>query len=54
MSRTDAAAFLATAISVLLVNAVVAVAIGCSIYLLKAIWVRNGNIGRARWQPAAD
>src|SRR5689334_1969813 len=54
MSRTDAAAFLATAISVLLVNAVAAVAIGCSIYLLKAIWVRNGNIGRARWQPAAD
>jgi SulP family sulfate permease len=43
MSRTDAAAFLATAVSVLAVNAVLAVAIGCSIYGLKlayARWVR--------------
>jgi len=40
MSRTDAAAFLATAISVLVVNAVAAVAIGCSIYLCKALWLR--------------
>jgi SulP family sulfate permease len=40
MSRTDAAAFLATALSVLMVNAVLAVAIGCSIYLWKALWVR--------------
>jgi len=40
MSRVDAAAFLATAVSVLAVNAVGAVAIGCSIYAGKAIYVR--------------
>jgi len=32
MRRVDAAAFLATAVSVLMVNAVLAVAIGCSLY----------------------
>jgi SulP family sulfate permease len=40
MSRVDAAAFLATAVSVLAVNAVLAVAIGCSIYGLKLAYVR--------------
>ncbi len=40
MSRVDAAAFLATAVAVLAVNAVLAVAIGCSLYLLRAIWLR--------------
>jgi len=35
MSRVDAAAFLATALAVLAVNAVLAVAIGCSLYGLK-------------------
>lgn len=43
MSRVDAAAFLATAASVLLVNAVLAVAVGCSLYALRALysrWVR--------------
>ena len=40
MSRVDAAAFLATAVSVLAVNAVLAVAIGCSIYALKFVYVR--------------
>jgi SulP family sulfate permease len=40
MSRVDAAAFLATAIAVLAVNAVMAVAVGCSLYVLRAIWVR--------------
>jgi len=40
MSRVDAAAFLATALSVLLVNAVLAVAIGCSLYGLRAIYVK--------------
>jgi SulP family sulfate permease len=39
MSRVDAAAFLATAVSVLAVNAVLAVAIGCSVYALKAVYV---------------
>jgi SulP family sulfate permease len=40
MSRADAAAFLATAGSVLAVNAVLAVAIGCSMYGVRYIWVR--------------
>ena len=39
MSRVDAAAFLATALSVLAVNPVMAVAIGCSVYAWKAIYV---------------
>jgi SulP family sulfate permease len=40
MSRVDAAAFLATAGSVLAVNAVLAVAIGCSLYGMHALYVR--------------
>lgn len=36
MRRIDAAAFLATAISVLTVNAVLAVAIGCAVYLFRS------------------
>jgi SulP family sulfate permease len=40
MSRVDALAFLATAASVLAVNAVLAVAIGCSLYALKGIYAR--------------
>ena len=40
MRRVDAAAFLATAASVLMVNAVLAVAIGCSLYLLKYLYFR--------------
>ena len=40
MNRVDAAAFLATAISVLAVNAVMAVAVGCSVYALKFVYVR--------------
>jgi SulP family sulfate permease len=39
MSRVDAVAFLATAAFVM-VNAVLAVAIGCSIYGLKYVFVR--------------
>jgi len=35
MNRTDAAAFLATAVSVLVVNAVLAVAIGCAVSLFR-------------------
>ena len=46
MSRTDAAAFLVTAFSVLAVKAVLAVALGCSIYAVRAAY--------ARWvRPAA-
>ncbi|HUA59084.1 MAG TPA: SulP family inorganic anion transporter [Verrucomicrobiae bacterium] len=40
MARVDAAAFLATVFSVLTVNAVLAVAIGCSLYAVHALWVR--------------
>ncbi len=40
MNPVDAAAFLATAVSVLAVNAVLAVAIGCSLYLFHAAYVR--------------
>ena len=37
MSRVDAAAFLATAASVLLVNAVLAVGVGCSLYAIPRL-----------------
>ena len=40
MSHVDAAAFLMTACSVLAVTAVPAVAIGCSIYVAHALYVR--------------
>lgn len=43
MSRVDAVAFLATAVSVLAVNAVMAVGIGCSIYATHAAYVRWGR-----------
>ncbi len=46
MSKVDAGAFLATAASVLLVNAVLAVAIGCSLYVLQAAyrWFRPAQM----------
>lgn len=40
MSQLDAAAFLVTAASVLAVNAVLAVAIGCSLYVIEALYLR--------------
>ena len=40
MSRVDAVAFLATAIAVMSVNAVLAVAIGCSCYAVRAVYSR--------------
>ena len=40
MGRVDAAAFLATAFSVLCINAVLAVAIGCSFYVVQAVYSR--------------
>ena len=51
MSRVDALAFLATAVSVLAVNAVLAVAIGCSVYGLKYVYVRwvRPDVGQASW-----
>ena len=41
MARVDAAAFLLTAASVLAVNAVLAVALGCSLYGVRALWARR-------------
>lgn len=43
MSRVDAAAFLVTAFSVLAVNAVLAVALGCSLYLARALMTRSSG-----------
>jgi SulP family sulfate permease len=40
MSRVDAAAFLVTAVSVLCVNAVLAVAAGCALYGIQGAYVR--------------
>jgi SulP family sulfate permease len=40
MSRVDAVAFLSTAISVMAVNAVLAVAVGCAVYALHYAYVR--------------
>ncbi len=40
MRKVDAAAFLSTAMAVLVVNAVLAVAIGCSIYAVRYLYVR--------------
>ncbi len=46
MNRIDAVAFLATAISVLCVNAVLAVAIGCAVYIFR----RGAGLQSARQQ----
>jgi SulP family sulfate permease len=40
MRRVDAAAFLSTAVAVVTLNAVAAVAIGCSLYGLRWVWSR--------------
>ncbi len=45
MRRIDAAAFLATAISVLMVNAVAAVLIGCSLYAIQYLRERAAAMG---------
>jgi SulP family sulfate permease len=50
MSRVDAAAFLATALAVLAVNAVLAVAIGCALYGIK--WVLLHMAPTLRTDPA--
>jgi len=41
MCRADAVAFLATAMAVLVVNAVAAIAIGCSVYLAHYLWRKS-------------
>jgi SulP family sulfate permease len=40
MSRVDAAGFLVTACGVLATNAILAVAVGCAIYVIHGAWVR--------------
>jgi sulfate permease, SulP family len=40
MRRVDAAAFLVTAVAVLVTNAVAAVAIGCSLFMIHSLYVR--------------
>ena len=49
MGRLDAVAFLTTAVGVLVMNAVLAVALGCSLYALKAL--RNRFSGAAAVAP---
>lgn len=46
MRRVDALAFLSTSASVLVVNAVLAVAIGCGFYLVRALYA--GSAGQYR------
>ena len=43
MRRVDAAAFLVTAVGVMVMNSVLAVTLGCAMYLLYWLWVRFGS-----------
>jgi SulP family sulfate permease len=52
MSRLDAAAFLITAFAVMSVNAVLAVTIGCSLYLVR--WLYERWAGRPARVPVYD
>ena len=45
MRPTDALAFLCTAVAVLVVNAVLAVAIGCSFYVFRYLWSKAHGTG---------
>jgi sulfate permease, SulP family len=47
MRRVDALGFLSTAAAVLVVNAVMAVAIGCSLYLIRALYHRASRPSKA-------
>jgi SulP family sulfate permease len=51
MRRVDAAAFLSTAIAVLIVNAVLAVAIGCAFYVFRFLYI-NYQLKRRRMNAA--
>ncbi|HWC98940.1 MAG TPA: SulP family inorganic anion transporter [Candidatus Sulfopaludibacter sp.] len=58
MSRTDALGFLTTAVSVLVMNAVLAVAVGCSFYLVRFLYERmkhdaDHRLRRARMASAS-
>jgi SulP family sulfate permease len=55
MRRVDSAAFLSTAIAVLVVNAVLAVAIGCSFYLVRYLYRRFVNpLPEAHEEPVRE
>jgi SulP family sulfate permease len=54
MRRIDAAAFLATALAVLIVNAVAAVAIGCSLYVARALFLRFSHHESVVLRPAQE
>jgi sulfate permease, SulP family len=55
MRRVDAMGFLFTAVSVLVVNAILAVAIGCSFYLLRYLYYRvRKPTGVLAEQPVSD
>jgi hypothetical protein len=47
MNPWDAGAFLATALAVLFVNAALAVAIGCSFYVVRAMLGRRPPLAQA-------
>jgi len=53
MSRVDAAGFLTTALAVMTVNAVLAVAIGCSCYAVRGLYHRYRGAGRLP-EPAVN
>jgi SulP family sulfate permease len=55
MRLSDRAAFVVTAVSILTLNAVVAVALGCMVYFLqylRDLWVQRMPV--VGWQPARD
>jgi sulfate permease, SulP family len=54
MRRADAAAFLVTAISILLFNAVAAVAAGCAMYLVPLFRQKWSNLREAQMSPAQN
>jgi SulP family sulfate permease len=55
MRRVDAMGFLFTAVSVLVVNAILAVAIGCSFYLLRYVYQRiRKPEGEHAEEPVSD
>jgi sulfate permease, SulP family len=54
MRRVDAAAFLTTSVAVLMVNAVAAVAIGCSLYALHWVYLRVLHPERLQPEPLKE
>jgi SulP family sulfate permease len=57
MSRLDAAAFLVTAFAVMSVNAVLAVTIGCSLYVFRwvyGLWARDPGAPARRVETPLD